>query len=94
MRAIVAKVLTNTNSYGSSISLNRYGAVTDAGITCTNGTLNYTDGVFISSIIVSYDSKESVISKVSITNSKNNTLSRGQTVSGAKSKTFNFTKAE
>lgn len=50
MRAAVAKILSSNNVTGTITSLNRIGSVTEAGITCTNLTLNYMNGDYVSNI--------------------------------------------
>jgi hypothetical protein len=47
MRAVIAKIVTSTNVTGSLIPLNRFGAVTETGITCTNATLDYQNSEFL-----------------------------------------------
>jgi len=41
MRAVISMIVAETNSTGTQIPLNRFGSVTEAGITCANLTLDY-----------------------------------------------------
>jgi hypothetical protein len=55
MRATVAKVVSETNQTGSQTDLNRIGLVNEnPNITCTNLTLNYSNGEYISNMAVSF----------------------------------------
>ena len=83
MRAIVAKIVVSTNTTGTFIPLNRFGAVTDTGITCSNFTLDYQNSEFVQTMTVFYTSQ--LITKVTLTSSTGKTLSRGLTVSGVTS---------
>ena len=83
MRAIVAKIVVSTNTTGTFIPLNRFGAVTDTGITCSNFTLDYQNSEFVQTMTVFYTSQ--LITKVTLTSSTGKTLSKGLTVSGATS---------
>ena len=89
MRAIIAKIVTSTNATGSLIPLNRFGAVTETGITCTNATFDYQNSEFVQTMTVFYTSQ--LITKITLTSSTGRTLSRGLTVTGATSKTLTFT---
>ena len=62
MRTIVAKVVTSTNLIGTIVPLNRIGSVTEAGITCSNLTLDILAGDYIKSLNIVYNS--SVVTKI------------------------------
>jgi len=62
MRTVVAKVITSTNTIGSIVPLNRIGSVTEAGITCSNLTLDILNGDYIKSLNIVYNS--SVVTKI------------------------------
>jgi hypothetical protein len=56
MRAVVVKVISPSNIIGAANALNRVGSVTEAGITCTNFTLDGTKNHFIGNLSISYTS--------------------------------------
>lgn len=52
MRAIIAKIVTNSDSTGSLTPLNRVGSVNESGISCTNLTLDYYKLNYISNMTI------------------------------------------
>ncbi len=86
MRAIVVKVLTGSNITTSETALNRIGSVTEAGVTCTNFTLDSKS--YISWLTVSYS--PSVITQITLKSNNGTNLTRGKIVTGVKTSTFLF----
>ena len=88
MRTVVAKVITSTNTIGSIVQLNRIGSVTEAGITCSNLTLDILAGDYIKSLNIVYNS--SVVTKIQLTTNNGTTLAVGKGLPGTTIKSFMF----
>ena len=70
-----ALTVANTNSVGTQIPLNRFGSVTETGITCANFTLDYQTSEYVNNMTVFYTSK--AITRIILTSNTGKTLSRG-----------------